>query len=263
MNKPFLVDSHCHLDFPELSSQADDVIARAAAAGVGHMLTIGTKITKFGGVLAMAERFNHVSCSVGIHPHEAGVEPAMDVAKLTALAAHPKVVAFGETGLDFYYEHSPRADQEKSFRVHLAAARENKLPVIVHTRDADSETAAILSEEIAKGAFTGVIHCFSSGAELAAKALELGFYISISGIVTFKKAEALREVVKTVPLDRLLVETDSPYLAPIPHRGKTNEPAFVAHTAAVVAELKGISLDELATHTTANFFKLFSKAKAA
>ena len=227
------------------------------------MLTIGTKITKFGGVLAMAERFNHVSCSVGIHPHEAGVEPAMDVAKLTALAAHPKVVAFGETGLDFYYEHSPRADQEKSFRVHLAAARENKLPVIVHTRDADSETAAILSEEIAKGAFTGVIHCFSSGAELAAKALELGFYISISGIVTFKKAEALREVVKTVPLDRLLVETDSPYLAPIPHRGKTNEPAFVAHTAAVVAELKGISLDELATHTTANFFKLFSKAKAA
>ena len=263
MNKPFLVDSHCHLDFPELSSQADDVIARAAAAGVGHMLTIGTKITKFGGVLAMAERFNHVSCSVGIHPHEAGVEPAMDVAKLTALAAHPKVVAFGETGLDFYYEHSPRADQEKSFRVHLAAARENKLPVIVHTRDADSETAAILSEEIAKGAFTGVIHCFSSGAELAAKALELGFYISISVIVTFKKAEALREVVKTVPLDRLLVETDSPYLAPIPHRGKTNEPAFVAHTAAVVAELKGISLDELATHTTANFFKLFSKAKAA
>ena len=262
-NSPFLVDSHCHLDFPELAGDAAGVVERARNAGVGHMLTIGTKITKFDGVLAMAERFENVSCSVGIHPHEAGVEPAMDVEKLTTLANHPKVVAFGETGLDFFYEHSPRAEQETSFRVHIAAAREAKLPIIVHTRDADPEMAAILSEEMAKGAFTGVIHCFSSGPELAAKALEFGFYISFSGIVTFKKAEALREVAKTVPLDRILVETDSPYLAPMPHRGKTNEPAFVTHTAAMVASLKDVSREILAAQTTENFFRLFSKAKAA
>jgi len=258
-----LVDSHCHLDFPELAVDVDDVVTRARAAGVGHMLTIGTKITKFDGVLAMAERFPNVSCSVGIHPHEAGVEPKMDVEKLTTLAKHPKVVAFGETGLDFYYEHSPRDDQEKSFRVHIDAAREAGLPVIVHTRDADAETAKILEEEMARGAFTGVIHCFSSGPELAVKALDMGFYISMSGIVTFKKADALRDVVKTIPMDRLLVETDSPYLAPMPHRGKTNEPAFVTHTAAVVAGLKGVTREELATQTTANFFRLFAKAKAA
>ena len=259
----YLVDSHCHLDFPELSGDADGVIARARTAGVGHMLTIGTKITKFDGVLAMAERFANVSCSVGIHPHEAGVEPAMDVGKLTALARHPKVVAFGETGLDYYYEHSPREDQVRSFRVHIAAAREAQLPLIVHTRDTDPETAAILAEEMEKGPFTGVIHCFSSGAELSVKALELGFYISFSGIVTFKKAEALRDVAKTVPLDRILVETDSPYLAPMPHRGKTNEPAFVTHTAAMVASLKNVTGEELAAQTTANFFRLFAKAKAA
>ncbi len=260
---PFLVDSHCHLDFPELSGDADGVLARAREAGVGHLLTIGTKITKFEGVLAMAERFDNVSCSVGIHPHEAGVEPAMDVEKLTDLADHPKVVAFGETGLDFFYEHSPRDDQERSFRVHIAAAREAKLPIIIHTRDADSETAAILEDEMEKGPFTGVIHCFSSGQQLADKALELGFYISLSGIVTFKKAEELRAVAKTVPMDRILVETDAPYLAPVPHRGKTNEPAFVAHTAALVAELKGVSASDLAAQTTENFFRLFAKAKAS
>jgi TatD DNase family protein len=259
---PYLVDSHCHLDFPEFASDTAGVIARAHQAGVGHMLTIGTKITKFDGVLAVAERFDNVSCSVGIHPHEAGTEPAMDVEKLTTLAKHPKVVAFGETGLDFYYNHGPRDDQERSFRVHMAAAREVGLPIIVHTRDADAETAAMLSEEMEKGPFTGVIHCFSSGPELAAKALELGFYISFSGIVTFKKADALREVAMTVPLDRILVETDSPYLAPMPHRGKTNEPAFVTHTASVVAELRGLTRDELAVQTSANFFRLFSKAKA-
>jgi TatD DNase family protein len=259
----YLVDSHCHLDFPELSSDAEGVVARAKSAGVGHLLTISTKITKFDGVLAMAERFPNVSCSVGIHPHEAGVEPAMDVQKLTALSQHPKVVAFGETGLDFYYEHSPRADQERSFRDHIAAAREAKLPLIVHTRDADPETGAILAEEMAKGPFTGVIHCFSSGLELAEKAVDLGFYISFSGIVTFKKADALRDVAKKVPLERILVETDSPYLAPVPHRGKTNEPAYVAHTAAVVAELRGLTRDELAIRTTENFFRLFAKAKAA
>ena len=261
--QPLLVDSHCHLDFPELSGDADGVLERARSAGVGHLLTIGTKITKFDGVLAMAERFENVSCSVGIHPHEAGVEPAMDVGKLMDFAQHPTVVAFGETGLDFYDDHSPRADQDRSFRVHIDAAREADLPIIIHTRDADPETAAILDDEMSKGPFKGVIHCFSSGPELAAKVLELGFYISFSGIVTFKKAEELREVAKTVPLDRILVETDSPYLAPVPHRGKTNEPAFVAHTAALVAELKGVSRDELAAQTTANFFRLFSKAKVS
>ena len=260
MSAPYLVDSHCHLDFPELSSDANGVIARARSAGVGHLLTISTKLTAFDGVLAMAERFENVSCSVGIHPHEAAVEPETDVERLTTLAKHPKVVAFGETGLDFYYEHSPRAEQEKSFRVHLAASREAGLPTIVHTRDADAETASILKEEMGKGAFTGVIHCFSSGLELAKQALDLGFYISISGIVTFKKAEELRETVKYVPIERLLVETDSPYLAPIPHRGKTNEPAFVTHTAAFVAELKGVTREELAVRTTENFFRLFSKA---
>jgi TatD DNase family protein len=256
-----LVDSHCHLDFPELVSDATRVVARARAAGVGHMLTISTKLTTFEKVRAIAESFDDISCSVGIHPHEAGAEPATDVAKLLELAAHPKVVAFGETGLDFFYDHGPRDAQDRSFRVHIDAAREAQLPVIVHTRDADADTAAILTEQQAKGAFPGVIHCFSSGLELAEKTLELGMYLSFSGIVTFKKAEALREVVRKTPLDRILVETDSPYLAPIPHRGKTNEPAYVVHTANLVAELKGVSREELAAATTANFFRLFSKAK--
>ena len=263
MGQAFLVDSHCHLDYPGLAEDTAGVLKRAHDAGVGHFLTISTKITAFDKVLAVAETFDNVSCTVGIHPHEAAKEPATDVEKLTAFAKHPKVVAFGETGLDFYYEHSPRADQERSFRVHIAAARAAGLPLIVHTRDADTETAAILADEMGKGAFTGVIHCFSSGAELAAQVLGMGFYISISGIVTFKKADELRAVVKTVPMDRLLVETDSPYLAPIPYRGKPNEPAYVTHTAATVASLKDVSRDELAAQTTANFFRLFGKAKAS
>ena len=257
-----LIDSHCHLDFPELVGDASGVIARARNAGVGHMLTISTKLSTFEKVRGIAESFEQVSCSVGIHPHEAGVEPATDVDKLLKLAEHPKVVAFGETGLDYFYEHSPRAEQAASFRVHIDAARTAQLPIIVHTRDADADTAAILAEEQAKGVFPGVIHCFSSGAELAEKTLEMGFYLSFSGIVTFKKADALRTVVKKTPLERILVETDSPYLAPMPHRGKTNEPAFVVHTANLVAELKGVPRDELAKATTANFFRLFSKAKA-
>ena len=258
----FLVDSHCHLDFPELAAEQEAVVARARAAGVGHFLTICTHVTRAENIRAIAEKYPDISCTVGIHPHEAGKEPAVDVARLLGLADHAKVVGFGETGLDFFYEHSPRADQDRSFRVHLAASREAKLPVVIHTRDADAETAQTIKDEMGKGAFTGLIHCFSSGRELAETALEFGLYISFSGIVTFKKAEALREVVKTVPLDRILVETDAPYLAPVPHRGKTNEPAFVAHTAALVAELKGISRDELAAATTANFFRLFTKAKA-
>jgi TatD DNase family protein len=257
----FLVDSHCHLDFPELAAQQDAVMDRARAAGVGHFLTICTHVTRADTIRAIAEKYPDVSATVGIHPHEAGKEPAVDVARLLALADHDKVVGFGETGLDFFYEHSPRADQDRSFRVHLAAAREAKLPVVIHTRDADEQTAATIQDEMGKGAFTGLIHCFSSGLELAQTALKFGLYISFSGIVTFKKAEALREVVKAMPLDRILVETDSPYLAPMPHRGKTNEPAFVAHTAALVAELKGISREELAQATTENFFRLFTKAR--
>ncbi|TAL03688.1 MAG: TatD family deoxyribonuclease [Rhodospirillaceae bacterium] len=257
---PFLVDSHCHLDYPELSVDLDGVMARARNAGVGHLLTIGTKLSAFPGVLAAAERYPNVSCSVGIHPHDAATEVAADAERLMALAEHPKVVAFGETGLDFYYEHSPRDQQERSFRAHLAAARRAKLPVIVHTRDADEDMARVLREEMGQGPFTGVIHCFSSEQQLADMAIDIGLYISISGIVTFKKADALRAVVKSVPIDRLLVETDSPYLAPVPYRGKTNEPAYVAKTAAMVAELKGLSVADLTAQTTANFFRLFAKA---
>ena len=258
-----LVDSHCHLDFPDFATDLDGTVSRAREAGVGLMLTIGTKLSQFDGVKAVAERYPDVWCSVGIHPHEAGTEGGIDTAKLVEIAQHPKVVGFGETGLDFYYEHSPRPDQERSFRSHIAAARQTGLPLIVHTRDADTETGAILAEEMAKGAFTGLLHCFSSSRELAEKAVELGFYISLSGIVTFKKAEELRATVAAVPLDRILVETDSPYLAPIPMRGKRNEPAFVAHTAAKVAEVKGITPGELAEATTANFLRLFGKVQAS
>ncbi len=258
-----LVDSHCHLDFPELAAEQDAVVARARAAGVGHMLTICTHVTRFEQVRAIADKFPDIHCTVGIHPHEAGREPAVDVERLVELSRHPRVVAFGETGLDYFYNHSPRADQERSFRVHIAAARQTGLPLVIHTRDADDEMTMILTEEMAAGVFTGVVHCFSSGQALADAAVGLGLYISLSGIVTFKKAEALRAVVKTVPLDRILVETDSPYLAPIPHRGKRNEPSFVGHTAAAVAQIMGVSSAELAARTTDNFFRLFAKAKPA
>lgn len=257
--KNMLVDSHCHLDFPDFASDLDGVVERARLAGVSLMLTISTHVSRFEQVLAVAERFADVYCTVGIHPHEAGKEPPVDAARLLALARHPKVVAFGETGLDYFYEHSPRMDQQKSFRVHIAAAREAGLPVIIHTRDADEDVARILQEEMAIGPFTGLVHCFSSGAALAETALGLGLSLSISGIATFNKATALREVIRDVPLDRLLVETDAPYLAPVPKRGKRNEPAFVAHTAAKVAEIKGVSAETLAQATTANFLRLFSK----
>lgn len=255
-----LVDSHCHLDFEQLSSQLEDVLRRAELAGVGHMLTIGTKIRQFDAVRKIAADHSNIHCSVGIHPHEAEEEgPSITVQKLIELSNDPAVVAIGETGLDYFYEHSPREIQKQSFRIHIEAARETGLPLIVHTRNADEDTIQILQEEYAKGPFTGVIHCFSSGWEVAEKSMEIGFYISISGIVTFKAAQDLRDHVEKIPLDRLLVETDSPYLAPIPNRGKTNEPSFVAHTAAKVAGLKGVSDEEIAEKTTANFFKLFNK----
>ncbi|EKV31510.1 Putative deoxyribonuclease YcfH [Caenispirillum salinarum AK4] len=255
-----LVDSHCHLDFPDFAEDFEGVLARAREAGVGHMLTICTHITKFGKVLALAEAHEQMTCTVGIHPHEAGNEPETDAATLLEKARHPKVVGFGETGLDFFYDHSPREEQKRSFRSHIQAARDMQLPIVIHTRNADDETSAILEEEVGKGAFPGLIHCFSSGPELAEKAVELGLYISLSGILTFKKSGELREIAARVPLDRLLVETDAPYLSPVPKRGKRNEPSFVAHTAKVLAEVKGVSMKEVEETTTANFFRLFSKA---
>jgi TatD DNase family protein len=251
-----LVDSHCHLDFAKEEERAG-IIARARGAGVRTLLTISTKLNEFPGVRAIAESDPDIWCSVGVHPHEAEVEPAAAEA-LIALTRHPKVVGIGETGLDFFYEHSPREQQAQVFRAHLTASRETGLPVIVHTRDADPETIAILEEEKPKA---GVIHCFSTGRELAERAVALGFYISISGIATFKNAQALRDIIRDLPLERLLVETDAPYLAPVPMRGKTNEPAFMVHTAALVAQLKGVPQEELARVTTENFFRLFSKAQ--
>jgi len=256
-----LIDSHCHLDFPELAADADGVVARARASGIGAMVTIGTELARFPGVLAMAERFDNVWCSVGTHPHASAKELVTDPAPLLAHVAHPKVVAIGETGLDYYYEHSPRPPQMMSFRAHIAAARAAKLPVIVHTRDADDDTIAVLEDEMGKGAFTGLIHCFTGTQRLADASLALGLSISVSGIATFKNSGALRDVIKSVPLDRLLVETDAPFLAPVPHRGKTNEPAFVVHTAATLAGLKDVTPEELAAATTGNFFRLFTKAK--
>jgi TatD DNase family protein len=252
-----LVDSHCHLDYAAPEARPE-IIARARRAGVATLVTICTKLSEFSSVEAIAEADPDIWCSVGVHPHEAAAEPDADTARLVELASHSKVVGIGETGLDFYYDHSPRERQAQAFRAHAQAARETGLPLIVHTRDADPETAAILAEEKPPA---GVIHCFSTGRELAEKSLELGFYISLAGIVTFKKAAGLREIVRDLPLERLLIETDAPYLAPVPMRGKTNEPAFIVHTAAQVAEIKGLSVAELARRTSDNFFTLFSKAR--
>lgn len=256
-----LVDSHCHLDFADFGPELDAVVRRARDAGVGTMLTIGTRLSAFEGVRAIAERYDDIWCSVGVHPHEAKVEPLNEADELIERAAHPRVVGIGEAGLDYYYEHSPRNDQIRNFRAHIAASRETGLPLIVHARDADDDLCQILKEETERGAFPGLIHCFSSTAKLAQAALEIGFSISISGIVTFKKADELRAIVSNVPLERLLVETDSPYLAPMPYRGKRNEPAFVKNTAEVVAKLKNVDVDRLAAATTDNFFRLFKKAK--
>ena len=256
-----LVDSHCHLDFPDFAAELPDVLARARAAGVGHFLTIGTGLKRFAGVRAVAESSPEIHCSVGVHPHEAAEEPLSGPEVLLQEARHEKVVGFGETGLDYYYNNSPREAQIANFRAHVAAAREAGLPLIVHTRDAEDDTIAILSEEQERGPFTGLIHCFTGTSRLAGAALELGLYISVSGIATFKKSDTLRATLKEVPLNRLLVETDAPYLAPQPTRGKRNEPAFMVHTAAMLAELKGVRADELADATTDNFFRLFTKAK--
>ena len=257
-----LVDSHCHLDFDVFDDDREDMIARAAEAGVGTLVTICTHLSKFEAVRAIAASHENIWCSAGIHPHQVAEEGIAPVGRLIELAADPLVVGIGETGLDYYYDHSPRDEQRANFRSHIEAARETGLPLIVHTRDADEDTAAILVEEAGQGSYGGVLHCFSAGRGLAEAALDLGFYISLSGIVTFRNAEGLREIARDVPLDRLLVETDSPFLAPMPNRGKRNEPAFVVHTARMLAELKGVDEAALAGATTENFFRLFSRAEA-
>lgn len=256
-----LIDSHCHLDFPELLGDIDGVLRRAREVGVGEMLTICTRLDRFAAVHELATAHDSMWCSVGVHPHEANEASTELTAALVEAAKEPKVVAIGETGLDYYYEHSARDAQRETFRHHIDAARETGLPVVIHSRDADDDMAELLSKNMKRGTFSGVIHCFTSSQRLAETALNLGLYISFSGIVTFKNATAIRDVARAVPLNRLLIETDSPYLAPVPHRGKPNEPAFVADTAAFMGDLLGISVDALAALTTQNFRNLFSKAQ--
>ena len=254
-----LVDSHCHLNYPELADTAG-VIARARAVGVGVLQTISTKRADFAEVKRLADAHPEIYCSIGIHPHEA--EPHEDISEqeLLAEANHPRVIGIGETGLDYYYEHSPRAQQQRLFRIHINVARALDLPVIVHSRDADDDTVAILQESYADAPFKILIHCFSSSKYLSDKSIELGGYISASGIITFKKSQALRDIFSATPLSNILVETDAPYLAPEPHRGKPCEPAFTALTAKKLADIKGLSLDEVMAATTDNFFRLFSTA---
>jgi TatD DNase family protein len=253
-------DSHCHLNYKGLVEDQVGVLERARAAGVGAMLNISTRQSEWDDVLAVAEREADVWASVGIHPHEADAHPDMQVELLVQRAGHPRVIGIGESGLDFYYDHSDRDAQRAGFRAHIAAARETGLPIIVHTRDAEADTHEILAEEMGKGVFSGVIHCFTASADFAASALELGLYISISGIVTFKNARDLQAVAREIPADRLLIETDSPFLAPVPHRGRPCEPAFVADTARYLAGLRQIPVEELAERTSSNFRTLFSKA---
>jgi TatD DNase family protein len=254
-----LVDSHCHLDFPDFAADLDGVVARARAAGIGCVVTISTRVRRFDGLLEIAERFPDVYCSVGTHPHNAHEEPDVTAADLVALTRSAKVVALGEAGLDYHYDNSPRDAQERGFRSHIAAARETGLPLVIHTREADADTARILDEETGKGAFPAVLHCFTGGVDLARRAIELGLFISFTGILTFKNSTALRDIAAQLPADRILVETDAPYLAPGKLRGKRNEPAYVIETAKVLAETRGVTLDEIAQQTTANFFRLFSK----
>ncbi|WP_321340063.1 TatD family hydrolase [uncultured Cohaesibacter sp.] len=256
-----LVDSHCHLDFPDFKEELDDVVRRAELAGVGHMVTICTRIKKFDEVKAIAERYDNVFCSVGTHPHNADEELDYSAEDIAKLADHPKCVAIGEVGLDYFYDNAPREAQAEGFRRHIKAARMTGLPLSIHTRDAEDDTIAILKEGMEEeGAFPALLHCYSSNRELAMRSLEMGLYVSLSGILTFKRSQEIRDTIKDVPLDRLLVETDAPYLAPMPYRGKRNEPSYVVNTAQVLADVKGVSLEEITKITTDNFFRLFSKA---
>jgi TatD DNase family protein len=254
-----LVDSHCHLDFPDFRDELDGVMARAKAAGIGRIVTISTRVRRQADLLAIAERFPDVYSSVGTHPHHAHEELDVGTADLVARTRHPKVVAIGEAGLDYHYDNSPRDAQEQGFRAHIAAARETGLPLVIHSREADADMAAILREESGKGAFPAVLHCFTGGRDLAFAGIELGLYVSFTGILTFKKSDDLRAIAAALPADRILVETDSPYLAPGKYRGKRCEPAYVVETAKVLAETRGVSPEEIARQTTDNFFRLFSK----
>jgi TatD DNase family protein len=256
-----LADSHCHLNYKGLVEEQPAILSRARARGVTAMLNIATRESEWDAVLATAEREPDVWATVGIHPHEADQHAHVDTAKLVARAAHPRVVGIGESGLDYHYDHSDRRRQRDSFRAHIAACRETGLPLIVHTRDAEEDTLAILGDEMAKGRYTGVIHCFTASRAFAERALELGFYISISGIVTFKSAREIQDTARDLPADRLLIETDAPFLAPVPHRGKTGEPAFVADTLAFLADLRGDDPAELGKRTAGNFHKLFAKTR--
>ncbi|HEX5600295.1 MAG TPA: TatD family hydrolase [Hyphomicrobiaceae bacterium] len=258
-----LVDHHCHLDFPQFAKDRDGVVARAARAGVGMLVTISTRIRQLPDLIALAERYPNVFCSVGTHPHYAHEELDVSVDEIVRLAEHPKVVAIGEAGLDYFYKRSPPEAQAEGFRRHIAAARITGLPLEIHTREADEDTARILEEEHAKGPFPAILHCFTGGRDLAMRALALGLTISFTGVITFRKSEELRAIAAEVPLDRLLVETDAPFLAPEPYRGKLNEPAYVVHTAEMLARVKGVTPQELAEATTENFFRLFKKVPRA
>ncbi len=257
-----LVDSHCHLDFADFDSERDELIARAQAAGVGCMVTISTLVEKFDKIRSIAERYDNVFCSVGTHPHNADRELHIQTRDLVRISEDPKVVAIGEAGLDYFYDNAPRDAQATGLRRHIAAARETGLPLVIHSRDADVDMEAILRDESSKGSFPFVLHCFSSGQQLAKAGIELGGYVSFSGILTFKRSGGLRDIARSLPLDRLLVETDAPYLAPMPHRGRRNEPAYVTHTADVLAETLELDRDTVWSATTENFLRLFSRVPA-
>ncbi len=254
-----LVDSHCHLDFPDFADDLDAIVSRAEAAGVGRLVTISTRVRKLDGLLAISSRFPNVYCSVGTHPHNADEEDGITSDELIALTKHPKVVALGEAGLDNHYTDGSPAAQERGFRAHIAAARATGLPLVIHTREADEACGRVLEEEVAKGPFKAVLHCYTGGRELAMKAIGLGLSISFTGILTFKNSQSIRDIAAELPADRIMVETDAPYLAPGKFRGKRNEPSFVVETAKVLAETRGVSLEDISRQTTENFFRLFDK----